>query len=123
MTLTVISVALVPLTAFVVSLFANMIDDVFLFTTFTLVFVLSGLAGGAGRIVNNNMLLTIAPAAQRATYVGFLNTVLGVVIFVPVLGGILVDLVGFEVLFLLSLALAAFALIASQRMSNRKPEF
>jgi MFS family permease len=123
MTFTVISVALVPLTAFVVSLFANTVDDVFLFTTFTLVFVLSGLAGGAGRIVNNNMLLTIAPAAQRATYVGFLNTVLGVVIFVPVLGGILVDLVGFEVLFLLSLALAALALIASQRMSTRRPEF
>jgi MFS family permease len=123
MTLTVVSVALVPLTAFVIALFAGMVSDVFLFSIFTLVFVLSGLAGGAGRIVNNNMLLTIAPPAQRVTYVGFLNTILGVVIFVPVLGGVLVDLVGFEMLFLLSLAVSAFALAASQRMSSRRPEY
>jgi hypothetical protein len=123
MTLTVVSVALVPLTAFVIALFAGMVSDVFLCSIFTLVFVLSGLAGGAGRIVNNNMLLTIAPPAQRVTYVGFLNTILGVVIFVPVLGGVLVDLVGFEMLFLLSLAVSAFALAASQRMSSRRPEY
>jgi hypothetical protein len=123
MTLTVISVALVPLTAFVISLFAGILSDLFLFSIFTLVFVLSGLAGGAGRIVNNNMLLTIAPPAQRVTYVGFLNTILGVVIFVPLLGGVLVDLVGFEVLFLLSLAVSALALAASQRMSSKRPEY
>jgi hypothetical protein len=123
MTFTVISVALVPLTAFVMSMFVGAVSDTILFTTFTVVFVLSGLAGGAGRIVNNNMLLTIAPPAHRAIYVGFLNTVLGVVIFVPVLGGVLVDLVGFQVLFVLSLAFAAVSLVAALRMSSRRSEY
>ncbi|MEO8286446.1 MAG: MFS transporter [Chloroflexota bacterium] len=122
MTLTVASVALVPFTAFIISRFVGAIDDDVLYPAFTLVFVLSGLALGAARIVNNNMLLTIAPPTERATYVGFLNTILGVVIFVPVLGGLLADLVGFEILFLLSLVLSALGLLASQRMSNKAPE-
>jgi MFS family permease len=123
MSLTVISVALVPGTAFIFSLFAKVADSGLLFTVFTLVFVLSGLAVGAARIVNNNMLLALAPPAERATYLGFLNTVLGVVIFVPVLGGILVDLVGFEMLFLLALVFAALAMLAAQRMSNKRAEY
>lgn len=119
MTLTVASVAAVPLMALLVSQFIGVLNDDFLFSAFTMVFILSGLALGAARIVNNNMLLTIAPPEQRATYIGFLNTVLGIVIFVPVLGGLLIDLVGFRVLFLLSLSLAALAMIASQRMSGK----
>jgi MFS family permease len=67
------------------------------------------------------MLLTVAPPAERATYIGFLNTILGVVIFVPVLGGLLADLLGFEALFVLSLALAGFAMIASWKMSSIRP--
>jgi MFS family permease len=123
MSLTVISVALVPLTAMVLSLFIGAVDDVILYTAFTLLFVFSGLALGASRIVNNNMVLTIAPPAERATYVGFLNTVLGVVIFVPVAGGLLIDTLGFEIVFLLAVALSGLALIASWRMSNVKPEY
>jgi MFS family permease len=121
MTMTVLSTALVPMMAVAISLFVGQIDNTFLFTSFTIVFVLSGLAVGASRIVNNNMLLTVAPPAELATYVGFLNTVLGVVIFVPVLGGLLTDLVGYEPLFLISLALAGLSLIAAQRMSTRRP--
>ena len=74
---TVVSVVLVPLTALVLSLFAGVADDTLLFSLFAIVFILSGLALGGSRIVNNNMLLTIAPAHERPTYIGFLNTVLG----------------------------------------------
>ena len=123
MSLTVISVALVPLTATALSLSIGVLDNTFLYAGFTLVFIFSGLALGASRIVNNNMVLTIAPPAERATYVGFLNTVLGIVIFVPVLGGLLVDLLGFQVVFLLSVVLAALAMIASRRMSSLRPEY
>jgi MFS family permease len=122
MTMTVLSTALVPLMAVAISMFVGQIDNTFLFTSFTIVFVLSGLAVGASRIVNNNMLLTVAPRAELATYVGFLNTVLGVVIFVPVLGGLLTDLVGYEPLFLTSVGLAGLALIAATKMSTRRPE-
>ena len=58
---TVVSVVLVPLTALVLSLFAGVADDTLLFSLFAIVFILSGLALGGSRIVNNNMLLTIAP--------------------------------------------------------------
>ncbi|HUP28135.1 MAG TPA: MFS transporter, partial [Chloroflexia bacterium] len=121
MTLTVVSVAVVPLTALVASLFAGSIDNTVLFTLFAAVFVLSGLALGSARIVNNNMLLSIAPPGERATYVSFLNLILGIVIFVPVLGGALVDLVGFQVLFVLSLLVSAVSLAATLQMSNRRP--
>jgi MFS family permease len=117
---TVVSVIIVPLTALVISLFIGHADNTLLFSAFSLVFILSGLALGGSRIVNNNMLLTIAPAAERPTYIGFLNTVLGIVIFVPVLGGVIVDLVGFTPLFVLSFALAIVALGLSSKMSKRQ---
>lgn len=122
MTLTVLSVSAVPITATIFSLLAGTIENAFLFTAFTLVFIFSGLAAGASRIVNNNMVLTIAPPAERATYVGFLNTILGVVIFVPVLGGVLIDLLGFELVFIVAVVVSALALIASRRMSNKRPD-
>ena len=121
MTLTVVAFAAVPLAALLLSFLKDVVDNGLLFTLFALVFVLSGLAAGAARIVNNNMLLTIAPASEMATYVGFLNLVLGIVIFVPVLGGALVDYLGFTILFVLSLALAAIAMFASMQMSTKRP--
>ncbi len=117
---TVMSVVVVPLTALVISLLIGVADHTILFAAFTLVFILSGLALGGSRIVNNNMLLTIAPAAERPTYIGFLNTVLGIVIFVPVLGGVLVDLLGFTPIFVLSLALALVAVLLATQMSGRE---
>jgi MFS family permease len=122
MTMTVVSVALVPLTALVLSLFTEIVNSTVLFTAFSAVFVFSGLALGASRIVNNNMLLTIAPAEERATYIGFLNLILGIVIFVPVLGGVLADVVGFRALFFLSLVVSGMALLATARMSTARAE-
>jgi MFS family permease len=119
---TVASVAVVPLIAITISLFHGTVDDGVLFTSFAAVFVLSGLALGGSRIVNNNMLLSIAPPMERPTYIGFLNTLLGIVIFVPVIGGAVVDTLGFGVLFALSLVMTMLGMLASTRMSTRKPE-
>ncbi len=117
---TVVSVALVPISALIIPTFNVIAPHVVVNTAFALVFVFAGLAAGSARILNNNMLLTIAPAAERATYIGFLNTVLGLVILVPPLGGALVDIVGFTALFVLSLLLAAAAMIATTRMSVKR---
>lgn len=117
---TVISVASVYVAALVIPLFTGLVPQGVVTTAFALVFVLGGLAAGSGRIVNNNMLLTIAPAAERASYIGFLNTVLGLVLFVPPLGGALIDAVGFEPLFVTSLLLGVVALAASTRMSGQR---
>ncbi|HET6260863.1 MAG TPA: hypothetical protein VFG99_01335, partial [Chloroflexia bacterium] len=106
----------------VISLFRGLVDNGVLFTSFAAVFVLSGLALGGSRIVNNNMLLSIAPPMERPTYIGFLNTLLGIVIFVPVVGGAVVDTLGFGVLFVASFLVTMLGMIASTRMSTRKPE-
>ncbi len=117
---TVVSVALVPISALIIPTFDAVAPHAVVNTAFALVFVFAGLAAGSARILNNNMLLTIAPAAERATYIGFLNTVLGLVILVPPLGGALVDIVGFTALFVLSLLLAAAAMIATTRMGVKR---
>ena len=114
------SFAAVPLSALVLSSLSDVLGQTLLFSLFAGVFVLSGLALGASRIVNTNMLLTIAPPAERAAYIGFLNTILGVVIFVPVLGGLLIDLAGFTPIFVTSLALAVCAAALGDRMSGRQ---
>lgn len=122
MALTVVAVALVPLTATILSLLIGSVSNTVLYAAFTLVFVFSGLALGASRIVNMNLVLIIAPPAERATYVGFLNLILGIVIFVPVIGGLLVDLLGFELVFFVSLLLSTLAMLAAARMSSQRPE-
>lgn len=119
MVLTVVSVSMVPLLALLLSMLVGVVPSEVLFASFALVFVLSGLALGAARIINNNMLLSIAPPAERATYIGFLNTVLGIVILVPVLGGVLVDIVGFQPLFVLSLLFSSSALLVVRKMSTK----
>lgn len=77
---------------------------------FTLVFVFSGAHQTAAFIGNGNYLLEMAPAKQRAMYIGFTNTIMGAAIFVSPLGGAIVDLMGFEALFLFSLACCAAAI-------------
>jgi MFS family permease len=122
MTVTAISVALVPLSALVIPLLGMALSAAAVSTVFAAVFVFQGLAAGSARIVNNNMLLTIAPAAERATYIGFLNTVLGLVTFIPPLGGAVVDAVGYVALFVFALVIAASALFATTRMSTQRVE-
>jgi predicted MFS family arabinose efflux permease len=76
---------------------------------FTLVFVFSGAHQTAAFIGNGNYLLEMAPPGERAMYIGFTNTVMGAAIFASPLGGAIVDLLGFEALFLFSLICSAAA--------------
>ena len=60
------------------------------------------LAGGceSGRFVGMMaLLLDISPGDERASYIGLVHTVLGVVSFLPVLAGAVIDRVGFEPIF------------------------
>ena len=76
---------------------------------FGLLFVITGIARSAGNISLPSYLLEIAPAGERPLYIGFTNTVLGVVTFLPIVGGILLDLAGFRVIFLLTFVIAGIA--------------
>lgn len=88
---------------------------------FALVFVLSGCAKSGVMIGNTNFLLEIAPADDRSIYIGFTNTIIGIVLLASSVGGLIVDLGGFTVLFSLALALYALALLLT--LSLQEPRF
>lgn len=85
------------------------------------VFILWGFATGAGPIINSNVILNLAPPDERPFYIGFLNTLLGLATLVPILGGTLVDHLGYEPVFLLAAALASGALWASGGLRAAQP--
>ena len=76
---------------------------------FGVLFLLYGIARPAANIAYPSYLLEIAPAPERPLYISFTNTVLGVATLVPVIGGTLLDLLGFRALFLIALGISLTA--------------
>ncbi|MEA3310238.1 MAG: MFS transporter [Chloroflexota bacterium] len=66
-------------------------------------FFLRGLFAPVGHVAGLNLLLEIAPTDDRSLYLGFSNTLLGGVLLFSTLGGALMDLLGIQVLFLLTI--------------------
>ncbi len=72
-------------------------------------FFLRGLFAPVGRVAGLNLLLEIAPPDDRSLYLGFSNTLLGVVLLFSTLGGALMDFFGIQVLFLVTIAVNLLA--------------
>jgi len=85
---------------------------------FGLLFVCQGFSHSGASVGFHAFLLDIAPPAERPSYIGSVNTILGVVSFVPIIGGTLIDLLGYEVVFALALAFILAALLASQGLKG-----
>ncbi|MBS1964203.1 MAG: MFS transporter [Chloroflexi bacterium SZAS-1] len=83
-----------------------------------LVFLVSGAANDGSNLAASTYLLEIAPDDERPTYMGLANTLLGLAMFVPVLGGWLVDLVGYRGIFALGLVFALLGLAASAQLGR-----
>jgi len=66
---------------------------------FTGVFLIAGGSQSGRAIGLLALLLDVAPDEERPSYVGLVNTVLGVVSLLPVFAGALIDQVGFEPIF------------------------
>jgi MFS family permease len=81
-------------------------------------FLISGAAADGSNIGNSTYLLEIVPENERPTYVGLANTTLGIVTFLPIIGGWLVSMVGYEGTFIISIVFAIFGLIATYRLSE-----
>lgn len=62
-------------------------------------FILRGVFGPLEAVSGGNLLLAIAPEHDRTLYLGFANTVLGIVLLLSGLGGGVVDLLGLGTLF------------------------
>lgn len=76
---------------------------------YLLVFMLSSVAVQGFNLGHNNHLLNIAPAEARSRYIGTLNTLVGVALFVPVIGGVIADLTSYRWVFGISVVLFAAA--------------
>ncbi|AWN24682.1 MFS transporter [Deinococcus irradiatisoli] len=73
------------------------------------VFVLSSVAAQGFNLGHTNHLLNISPPHSRSRYIGTLNTLVGLALFAPVLGGFIADQAGYGAVFVLSAALFALA--------------
>ncbi len=73
---------------------------------FGIIFFAYGIGRTAANVAFPTFLLNLAPPEQRTLYIGFTNTVLGVATFIPVVGGLFLDLFGFTFLFLITLTAA-----------------
>lgn len=85
---------------------------------FGIIFFIAGVVRAAVNIANPSYLLEIAPALDRSLYIGFTNTILGLATFVPIVGGILLDLTGFQVVFVLTMLVSASALSLAYGMTE-----
>ena len=85
------------------------------------VFVLMNVSTAGLMVANMSMIMTFAAPDDLPTYIGLSNTLLAVPILVaPVLGGWIVDLLGFQALFWVSLSLGALGL-ATMRCRQYRP--
>ena len=110
----------IGLTAPVLSLALLLVDapgDATTAAVFALVFVVIGVTMGSGMLGYFNYTLEIAPAGQRPTYIGLLNTISGVLVVLPTIGGGLLRISSYGVLF----ALTAAILIVAHALSLRLP--
>lgn len=73
------------------------------------VFMASSVATQGFNLGHTNHLLNLAPAHSRSRYIGTLNTLVGLALFAPVLGGVIADGAGYGAVFGLSALLFAAA--------------
>ena len=79
--------------------------------------ILGAVTSGQGR-ANFAYLSEIANPRLHGVYAGIANAVLAVVAFAPVLGGMLIERSGYEVLFLVGAAIALLAVFASGALTD-----
>jgi len=83
--------------------------DVISYSVFTLVFLMLGIIKAGIQIVSLSFVLEIAPPSERVLYVGLVNTVLGTVSLILMVGGVIAEQWGLNALFSLSACSALLA--------------
>jgi predicted MFS family arabinose efflux permease len=83
-------------------------------------FLLRGLFNPVGGIAGQNLLLEIAPKDDRTLYVGFANTLMGVVLLLSSLAGGLMDLLGIQTLFAFSVVMNLLAFLLFGKVRGRR---
>jgi hypothetical protein len=112
----------VPLSALFIPHLSGLLSPKNLGYLFSVVFLLLGSYSAGVEIGNINFLLEISPAAERPIYLGFINTILGMALVASAVGGVIVEVAGFDVLFSLTLAFYALAIGFSLALRDPREE-
>lgn len=85
-------------------------------SAFWMVFVLQGAYLAAIGVGTSTYLVNLAPTDSRSSYIGLSNTIVGLLAFSPVLGGLLADRVGYVGPMVVAIICYAWALYAGRRL-------
>ena len=86
------------------------------------IFVLYGVRESGIGVSSHSLLLDLAPPAGRTLYLGFTNTLMGVVLLVTSISGLIVAMLGFAALFAVTGVAHGLALWAAERLSEAAPD-
>lgn len=90
-------------------------------TAFWLVFALQGAYLSSIGVGTATYLVNLAPTDARSSYIGLSNTIVGLLAFSPVLGGLLADRVGYVGPMVVATICYAWALYAGRRLKLLEP--
>lgn len=106
-----------PLLAIVAGLFLPG-DSPWFVPIYLLVFALLGAMNNSFMLGHMNYVLEMSPEDRRPLYVGLSNTLAGLLIIVPLLGGWLVDIFSYELLFAVTVLCVFPGLLLTARLSE-----
>jgi MFS family permease len=89
---------------------------------FGLVFVLKGASTTGLWLAKNNYALEIAPVTRRPTYMGVVNTSLAFVMLLPLLGGVIVDVASYYLLFAVTGVILLASVFESWKLAEPRLE-
>ena len=87
-------------------------------TYYFLVFIVTRAFMSGSLIAYMTYSLNLAPSMSRPTYLGFLNTLMFPMSFVPALAGILLKFISYESMFILSACIMVLAVYIAINLSN-----
>jgi len=97
-------------------------STVWLSYAFALVFLAAGMFGPGSAMGLTNYLLDVASDEQRPLYLAFTNTLFGLARFIGMLGGLIVDWAGFNVLFGAAATFYLIAFVLSIRLAEPRDQ-
>jgi MFS family permease len=89
--------------------------------SFFFIFFFLGATNSGSIIGGTNYLLEISPELDRPIYIGFMNSLVGPTIFLSAVGGLVIQLTSFTVLYLIVFAVAIMAIIQSLKLVRISP--
>ena len=125
--LLLVATTLVSVLPPVLAIVAQLLSDAHVTTSligwlFLVLFVFLGTTTGGQEVTFSVLAIEVSPVEDRIIYLGFTNTLVGILLFLTPVGGLLADLVSFEALFgvagVVALASIVLAIAALRRFAR-----